>query len=262
MTSPAIFRRNPSGRELFSTQLSSPTDQTRRTCSVEGSEGNSVSKFLPVPSSRGLATTRRPASHDCRLHSPATTSAKAIRKTALGRLVHAGGESNLPCLDGLCGATVSTVQSVTHHNICKASAQPRDKFGLKRRLGGVFCRALPSLPQSPLRRACACVGFRPAQKRGFDGIHSCRDTQHRRPGGSQSRRSRRTSEVLAECSVPGVFPKGKRETGAPRGASYSLLAAPPPLLPTTASRTPSLRCDKHWQEWLAWELFPLLPSMV
>lgn len=56
------------------------------------------------------------------------------------------------------------------------------------------------------------------------------------------------------------FPRD-RETGAPRGASYSLLAAPPPLLPTTASRTPSLRCDKHWQEWLAGELFPLLPSM-
>lgn len=176
---------------------------------------------------------RRPASHDCRLHSPATTSAKAIiRKTALGRLAHVGGEPNLPSLDGLCGATVSTVQSVTHHDICRASAQPRDKFEPKhaRRLGGVsvvLCRACP------LRRACACISFRPAQKKRFRW-HPLMP-RHTAPKARRKPITAGPSEVLADAASRAAFQEERERQGNLRGE-----VLPSPRYPAPALAHPSI----------------------
>jgi hypothetical protein len=151
-----------------------------------------------------------------------STSAKAIRRRpgqishAFAHFVHVGGEPS----ESSHVSTASAVRQcpVTHHDICEASAQPRDKFGLThaRRLGGasvVLCRACL------LRRACACAGFRPAQKRGFDGIHSCGDT---RTGARPKPITPSQAIVLLDAASPTLFKrkgrgKGEKETGNLRG---------------------------------------------
>jgi hypothetical protein len=150
VTSPAIFRRNPSGRVLFSIQL-----QVQSLCRpgrrwIEDSEDSkdiSLAKFLhPLTPSQPPALTHPPQPR------PFADSPGRFR-THFAHFVHVGGEPS--CLDGLCGATVSS-----HHDICEASAQPREvRANACATAWRSICRALPSLPSTPrlrLRRFQAC----------------------------------------------------------------------------------------------------------